>query len=131
MCFLYSLTVVAPTILISPLARIGFKRFPASVEPSVAPKPTTVCNSSIKRMISPCESTTSPITFLSLSSNSPLYFAPATRAPISRDISLVFLRLSGTSPLMILCANPSTIAVLPTPASPINTGLFLVRLFKT
>ena len=27
-------------------------------------------------------------------------------------------------------ANPSTTAVLPTPASPIKTGLFLVRRFK-
>ncbi len=28
---------------------------------------------------------------------------------------------------MIFCASPSTMAVLPTPASPISTGLFLVR----
>ena len=37
---------------------------------------------------------------------------------------------SGTSPLTILSANPSTIAVLPTPGSPIRTGLFLVLLDK-
>ena len=36
-------------------------------------------------------------------------------------------RLSGTSPATIRCASPSTIAVLPTPGSPIRTGLFLVR----
>ena len=36
-------------------------------------------------------------------------------------------RLSGTSPLTMRCARPSTIAVLPTPGSPISTGLFLVR----
>ena len=41
------------------------------------------------------------------------------------------LRLSGTSPLTIRCASPSTIAVLPTPGSPISTGLFLVRRCKT
>ena len=35
-------------------------------------------------------------------------------------------KLSGISPLIILCASPSAIAVLPTPGSPINTGLFLV-----
>ena len=35
-------------------------------------------------------------------------------------------RPSGTSPLTIRCARPSTIAVLPTPGSPISTGLFLV-----
>ena len=34
---------------------------------------------------------------------------------------------SGTSPATIRCASPSTIAVLPTPGSPIRTGLFLVR----
>src|SRR3989440_266842 len=34
---------------------------------------------------------------------------------------------SGTSLETILCASPSTIAVLPTPGSPISTGLFLVR----
>ena len=36
-------------------------------------------------------------------------------------------RLSGTSPATIRWARPSTIAVLPTPGSPISTGLFLVR----
>ena len=35
-------------------------------------------------------------------------------------------KFSGTSFLTIRCANPSTIAVLPTPGSPINTGLFFV-----
>src|ERR1019366_6281582 len=34
---------------------------------------------------------------------------------------------SGTSPDTTRCANPSTIAVLPTPGSPIKTGLFFVR----
>ena len=37
------------------------------------------------------------------------------------------LRLSGTSPATIRWASPSTIAVLPTPGSPMSTGLFLVR----
>ena len=35
--------------------------------------------------------------------------------------------VSGTSLLTIFWARPSTIAVLPTPGSPISTGLFLVR----
>ena len=35
--------------------------------------------------------------------------------------------VSGTSPETIRWARPSTIAVLPTPGSPIRTGLFLVR----
>ena len=38
-----------------------------------------------------------------------------------------FLSPSGTSPETIRWARPSTIAVLPTPGSPISTGLFLVR----
>ena len=35
--------------------------------------------------------------------------------------------MSGISLLIIRCAKPSAIAVLPTPGSPIKTGLFLVR----
>ena len=38
---------------------------------------------------------------------------------------------SGTSPSTIRWARPSTIAVLPTPGSPISTGLFLVRRERT
>ena len=34
---------------------------------------------------------------------------------------------SGTSPRTMRCAMPSTIAVLPTPGSPMSTGLFFVR----
>ena len=34
---------------------------------------------------------------------------------------------SGTSPAAMRCAMPSTMAVLPTPGSPMSTGLFLVR----
>ena len=40
-------------------------------------------------------------------------------------------RLSGTSPSTMRWARPSTIAVLPTPGSPISTGLFLVRRLST
>ena len=38
----------------------------------------------------------------------------------------LFLRPSGTSPATIRCASPSMAAVLPTPGSPMRTGLFLV-----
>ncbi len=41
--------------------------------------------------------------------------------------SCLSLSVSGTSPLTIAWASPSTTAVLPTPGSPIRTGLFLVR----
>ena len=36
--------------------------------------------------------------------------------------------LAGTLPEAILSAKPSTIEVLPTPAGPIKTGLFFLRL---
>ena len=35
--------------------------------------------------------------------------------------------VSGTSPVTIFWASPSTTAVFPTPGSPTSTGLFLVR----
>ncbi len=46
----------------------------------------------------------------------------STRLPLSE---------SGTSPFTMRWARPSTIAVLPTPGSPISTGLFLVRRCST
>ena len=56
---------------------------------------------------------------------------PATTVPISNDITRLSFKVSGTSFLTIACASPSAIAVLPTPGSPISTGLFLVRRLKT
>ena len=64
--------------------------------------------------------------FFSLSSNSPRYFVPATNRPISNVTTLLSSNISGTSLLTILCANPSAIAVFPTPGSPIKIGLFFV-----
>ena len=102
--------------------------FPASIAPSVLPAPTIRCSSSIKRIISPSLFDTSFSTDFSRSSNSPLYLAPATRAPISSEKIFLFFRESGTSSLAIRSASPSTTAVLPTPGSPIRTGLFFVFL---
>src|ERR1039457_5800669 len=127
MYFRYSSSVVAPMQCNSPRASMGFSRLPASIEPSALPAPTTVCSSSMKRTISPADSCTSFSTALRRSSNSPRYLAPAIRAPMSSDTMRLFLSPSGTSPRMTRCASPSTIAVLPTPGSPISTGLFLVR----
>ena len=123
---LYSSNVVAPIQCNSPLASIGFNIFPASIAPSVLPAPTIVCNSSMKRIIFPSLLLTSSSTAFNLSSNSPLYFAPATNAPMSSANIVLSFSPSGTSPRTIRCANPSTAAVLPTPGSPINTGLFFV-----
>ena len=126
-CLRYSSSVVAPMQCNSPRANAGLRRFDASIAPSPAPAPTSVCISSINKTIPPSDSVTSFNTDLRRSSNSPRYFAPAIKAPISKESSFLPLRLSGTSPSTILSANPSEIAVLPTPGSPINTGLFFVR----
>ena len=123
----YSSRVVAPMQWSSPRASMGLSRLPASMEPSEAPAPTTVWSSSMKRMILPSALTTSLRTAFSRSSNSPRYLAPAIRAPMSRATSLRFFSPSGTSPRTIRRASPSAMAVLPTPGSPMRTGLFLVR----
>ena len=124
----YSSRVVAPTMRSSPRASIGLSMLPASIaESPVAPAPTTVCSSSMKVTICPSDSLISSNTALSRSSNSPRYLAPATMAPRSSAIRILPRNDSGTSPATMRCANPSTTAVLPTPGSPIKTGLFLVR----
>ena len=46
----YSSSVVAPTVCSSPRASIGLSMLEASIEPSAAPAPTTVCSSSMKRI---------------------------------------------------------------------------------
>ena len=128
--FWYSSSVVAPMQCSSPRANAGFSRLPASIAPSDLPAPISVCISSMNRMISPSAPRTSSSTDFSRSSNSPRYLAPAIRLPISSAISRRSRKLSGTSPLAIRSASPSAIAVLPTPGSPIRTGLFLVRRAK-
>src|SRR5918997_764891 len=126
----YSSTVVAPTRCSSPLARAGLSIFEASIEPSAAPAPATVCSSSIKMTCLSESSRSSSITFLRRSSNSPRYLVPATNPARSSCRTLLSFKVSGTSSLTILWAIPSTIAVLPTPGSPMSTGLFLVRLLR-
>ena len=111
----------------SPRASNGFRMFPASMAPSTRPAPTTVCSSSRNSTIRPWASWTSARTAFKRSSNSPRYFAPAIRAPMSRATTRRSFSVSGTSPSTIRRARPSTIAVFPTPGSPTSTGLFLVR----
>ena len=127
MCLRYSSSVVAPIARSSPRASIGLSRLAASTAPSAAPAPTIVCSSSMNRMMRPSAEEISSSTALRRSSNSPRYFEPASSAPRSSAQMRRPLRLSGTSPATMRCARPSTIAVLPTPGSPISTGLFLVR----
>ena len=128
MYFLYSSSVVAPIQCSSPRASLGLSRLPASIAPSVLPAPTMLWISSMKRMILPSDFSISFNTAFRRSSNSPLNLAPAISAPISSAKIVLSFRPSGTSPFRILCASPSTTAVLPTPGSPISTGLFLVLL---
>src|SRR5690348_1182179 len=85
----------------------------------------------MKTMVCPSSFASSLSTFFRRSSNSPRYLAPASSAAMSSDSTRLFFRVSGTSPATMRCARPSTIAVLPTPGSPISTGLFLVRRCST
>ncbi len=123
----YSSSVVAPMQCSSPRASAGLSMLPASIAPSALPAPTMVWISSMKRMVWPSSLAMSLSTALRRSSNSPRYLAPASRPAMSSTSTRLFFRLSGTSPLTMRCARPSTMAVLPTPGSPISTGLFLVR----
>ncbi len=127
----YSSRVVAPMARSSPRARAGFRRFDASIEPSARPAPTRLWSSSMKRMIAPFDWMISLMTALRRSSNSPRNLAPATSEPRSRARTRLFLSESGTSPETMRRASPSTMAVLPTPGSPMRTGLFLVRRLNT
>ncbi len=111
----------------SPRAKAGLSIFEASNDPEAAPAPTTVCNSSIIRIISPSDFWTSSIADFRRSSNSPRKRDPAIMLPKSSETTRFPLKISGTSLSTIFCASPSTIAVFPTPASPISTGLFFVR----
>ncbi len=129
MCFLYSSNVVAPITWNVPRANAGFKILAASIAPSEAPAPTNVWISSMKIIISSCFCTSS-MAFFKRSSNSPRYLAPASMALILKEIIRLLRKISGTLPVTIRCARPSAMAVLPTPGSPINTGLFLVRRLK-
>jgi len=54
----YSSSVVAPMQRSSPRPSIGLSKLPASIAPLVAPAPTTVWISSMKRMTLPADSVT-------------------------------------------------------------------------
>ena len=64
------------------------------------------------------------------SSKSPRKRVPATTFIKSSSKTRILAISAGTSPLAIRCASPSAKAVLPTPASPTKTGLFLVLRLK-
>ena len=99
MCLRYSSSVVAPTQRSSPRANAGLSMLLASIDPSAAPAPTSVCSSSMNRMISPLAASISWSTAFSRSSNSPRYFEPATIAPRSSARKLLVLQPFGHIPL--------------------------------
>ena len=112
----------------SPRARAGLSRFAAFIAPSAAPAPTMVWISSMKRMIWPAGA----LDLLQHGLEAVLELAadisPRRRArPGRARPRCLFLSDSGTSPRTMRWAMPSTIAVLPTPGSPMSTGLFFVR----
>ena len=125
MCSRYSSRVVAPMHCSSPRASAGFSMLLASMAPAALPAPTTVCSSSMKRMISPSLRWISSMDAFSRSSNSPRKRVPASMAPKSSEMTRLPSSGSGASLVTIVCASPSTMAVLPTPASPISTGIVL------
>ena len=127
----YSVIVVAPMHRSSPRASAGFMMFPASIgAPSARPAPATVWNSSMNRITSGWDRTSS-ITRVRRSSNSPRYFVPATISAIDSSTSLRPGRNRRSRPRAIRSASASTAAVFPTPASPTRTGLFLVGIIRT
>ncbi len=103
--------------------------FEASKLPVAPPAPTIVWISSIKRIMSSFFSN-SFITAFIRSSNCPLYFVPATKLAKSRVTTRLLKRIRDTFRFTILFAKPSAIADLPTPGSPIKSGLFFFLLLK-
>ena len=95
------------------------------MEPSALPAPTSVCNSSMKRTTPPSAASISCSTALSRSL-APVFRAGYERAHVERQQLLVAQAL-GHVAVHDCSARPSAMAVLPTPGSPMSTGLFLVR----
>ena len=124
--FLYSSSVVAPMHWISPRASAGLSKLAASIDPDVFPAPTIVCISSIKSMTLSFLASSSRIALMR-SSNCPRYLVPATTEAISSDIRRLSKSTRDTRRSTIRRASPSTIALFPTPGSPIRTGLFFLR----
>ena len=131
MCLRYSSSVVAPMVRSSPRASIGLRRLLASMAPSAAPAPTTVWSSSMKRTIRPSLSLISSRTAFEPLLELAAVLGPRDERAEVQPMTRLSLRVSGTSPRTIRWARPSTIAVLPTPGSPIRTGLFFVRRLRT
>ena len=109
-----------------PLANAGLRIFAASIEPGADPAPMRVCISSMKMMMSGFCSI-SLMRVRMRSSNCPRYFVPATTDVISSEMTRLLNNAGEVLCLTISCAKPSTMALLPTPGSPMRMGLFFFR----
>ena len=127
MCLRYSSSVVAPMHWSSPRASAGLRMFAASTAPSAAPAPTSMCSSSMNRIAVVRVAHLLDDLLQALLELTAILRARDERADVERQQALARAAVSGTSPATIRWASPSTIAVLPTPGSPISTGLFFVR----
>ena len=127
MDFRYSSSVVAPIHCMVPRASAGLRILAASIEPGAEPAPTKVCISSMNTITCGLFSN-SRISALILSSNWPLYLVPATIPAKSRLTMRLLNKRGEVRFLAINCANPSTIALFPTPGSPMRMGLFFFLL---
>ena len=68
------------------------------------------------------------------SSNCPRYLVPATKEPKSRVTTRLLNKARDTLRSMIRRASPSATALLPTPGSPMSSGLFFflrLRIWET
>ena len=128
---LYSSNVVDPTTRRPPPVSTGLSSVARSiVPPVVAPAPTMLCSSSMKRM-GFLRFRSAARTALNRSSKSPRKRVPASSAAVSSAKTSAPASAAGTSPCRRRCASPSAMAVLPTPASPTNTGPFFRRRHST
>ena len=92
-CLRYSSSVVAPMQCSSPRASAGFSRLEASIAPSALPAPTSVCISSMNRMMPPSAAVTSLSTaFQALLELAAVFRAGDQRAHVERQELLVLER---------------------------------------
>jgi hypothetical protein len=123
----YSSSVVAPMQCSSPRASAGLSMLPASIAPSALPAPTIGVQlvdetGSGRRLLDLGEDGLQPLLELAA-----VLRAGDQRAHVEREDGPLVLQALGHVARTMRCASPSTMAVLPTPGSPMRTGLFLVR----
>ncbi len=127
MCLRYSSWVVAPMQGNSPRARPALSSLAASCGPSpVDPAPITVCTSSMNTTTRPSARRTSSWMPRSFSEKEPRSWVPESTLAMSSSTT------TRGEPWASSCwATPSTMAVLPTPASPTRSGLLVRRFPRT